>query len=95
MAQKKKIGSPAQLEIRQCETSLSSERFRDMLDEIAKRHTATEPVNFDQVADMFTSIIEGGLVVGKATHDPRSLPEQILLYRHFVKMLFQPRPAAA
>lgn len=35
------------------------------------------------------------VAVGKATHDPRSLPEQILLYRHFVKMLFQPWPAAA
>ena len=34
MAQKKKIGSPAQLEIRQCETPLSSERFRDMLEEL-------------------------------------------------------------
>lgn len=32
MAQKKKIGSPAQLEIRRCETSLSAERFRDMLE---------------------------------------------------------------
>ena len=32
MTPKKKIGSPAQLEIRQCETSLSSERFRDMLE---------------------------------------------------------------
>jgi len=70
-------------------------RFRDMLDDIAECHTAAAPVDFDQVADMFTSTIEGGLVVGKATHDPRSLPEQILLYRHFVKMLFQPRPAAA
>ena len=39
MTQKKKIGSPAQLEIRQCETSLSSERFRDMLEGLVN----TEP----------------------------------------------------
>ena len=39
MAQKKKIGSPAQLEIRQCETSLSAERFRDMLETLV----STEP----------------------------------------------------
>ena len=39
MAQKKKIGSPAQLEIRQCETSLSAERFRDMLEALV----STEP----------------------------------------------------
>jgi hypothetical protein len=39
MAQKKKIGSPAQLEIRQCETSLSAERFRDMLEKLV----STEP----------------------------------------------------
>jgi hypothetical protein len=39
MAQKKKIGSPAQLEIRQCETPLSAERFRDMLETLV----STEP----------------------------------------------------
>jgi AcrR family transcriptional regulator len=69
-------------------------RFRDMLDEIASRHRPAEPVDFDQVADMFTSIIEGGLVVGKAIRDTQALPEQILLYRHYVKLLFQ-RPVAA
>jgi hypothetical protein len=39
MTPKKKIGSPAQLEIRQCETSLSAERFRDMLEGLVN----TEP----------------------------------------------------
>ena len=39
MAQKKKIGSPAQLEVRQCVTSLSAERFRDMLEALV----STEP----------------------------------------------------
>jgi hypothetical protein len=39
MAQKKKIGSLAQLEIRQCETPLSAERFRDMLETLV----STEP----------------------------------------------------
>ena len=39
MAQKKKIGSPAKMEIRQCETSLSAERFRDMLEALV----STEP----------------------------------------------------
>ena len=39
MAHKKKTGSPGQLEIRQCETSLSAERFRDMLEALV----STEP----------------------------------------------------
>ena len=39
MAQKKKIGSPTQLEIRQCETPLSAERFRDRLEVLV----STEP----------------------------------------------------
>jgi hypothetical protein len=39
MAQKKKIGSLAQLEIRRCETPLSAERFRDMLETLV----STEP----------------------------------------------------
>jgi len=40
MAQKKKIGSPAQLEIRQCETPLSAERFRDMLEALVSKEPA-------------------------------------------------------
>ena len=39
MAQKKRIGSPTQLEIRQCETPLSAERFRDRLEALV----STEP----------------------------------------------------
>ena len=39
MSQKKKNGSPAQLEIRQCETLLSAERFRDRLEVLV----STEP----------------------------------------------------
>jgi len=40
MAQKKKIGSRAQLEIRQCETPLSAERFRDMLETLVSTDPA-------------------------------------------------------
>jgi hypothetical protein len=40
MAQKKKIGSPAQLEIHQCETPLSAERFRDMLETLVSTDPA-------------------------------------------------------
>ena len=39
MAQKKRTGSPTQLEIRQCETPLSAERFRDRLEVLV----STEP----------------------------------------------------
>ena len=40
MTQKKKIGSPAQLEIRQCETPLSAERFRNMLETLVSTDPA-------------------------------------------------------
>ena len=40
MAQEKKTGSPGQLEIRQCETPLSAERFRDMLEELVNTDPA-------------------------------------------------------
>jgi hypothetical protein len=40
MAQKKKIGAPGQLEIRQCETPLSAERFRDMLEALVSAEPA-------------------------------------------------------
>ena len=40
MAQKKKTGSLVQLEIRYCETPLSGERFRDMLEELVNTNPA-------------------------------------------------------
>jgi TetR/AcrR family transcriptional repressor of nem operon len=65
-------------------------RFRGMFEEIMAVYTPREPFDMDQLADMVSTVIEGGIVLSKALKEPQSLPEQILVLRNFIKMLFQP-----
>jgi len=51
-------------------------------------------VDLDTLADMATTLVEGGLILGRALQDVAILPKQILLYRDFVRSLFAPKPAA-
>lgn len=65
-------------------------RFRQILDDIAKVYPPREPVDLDELADMVSTIMEGGIVMSKALRNPDSLPRQILLFRTFIKLLFSP-----
>lgn len=65
-------------------------RFRRIIDEIAEHHEPREPVDFDALADMVSSTVEGGLVLSRATGDSDILPRQILLLRSYIKLLFAP-----
>ncbi|MBB5537336.1 TetR/AcrR family transcriptional regulator [Rhizobium giardinii] len=65
-------------------------RFRGMFDEIFAVYTPREQFDVDQLADMVSTVIEGGIVLSKALKEPQSLPGQILVFRSFVKLLFQP-----
>jgi AcrR family transcriptional regulator len=63
-------------------------RFRAILDAIAERYPPRDPVDLDALADMVSAVLEGGLVLSRATEDPAILPAQILLLRSYVKLLF-------
>ncbi len=65
-------------------------RFGALLAEIAEQHPPREPVDTEALADMVSRIIEGGLVLGRATGDPQILPTQLMLLRHYVQLLFEP-----
>lgn len=67
-------------------------RFRRMLDEIGKRYRPREPIDLDELADMVSTTIEGGIVMAKAIGDPTSLKRQILTFRLMVQALFVPIP---
>lgn len=64
------------------------DRFHAMLREAAERHEQVLAVDLEQVADMLTGVIEGGLVLTRVYDDPTSLPRQINLYRQFVASIF-------
>jgi AcrR family transcriptional regulator len=63
-------------------------RFRERLDLIARRYPPRQEVDLDAMADMISTLVEGGLILGRAFNDITILPRQILLYRDFVKAVF-------
>ncbi|MDN5926206.1 MAG: TetR/AcrR family transcriptional regulator [Hyphomicrobiales bacterium] len=65
-------------------------RFRRGLDAITAVYPPVEAVDLNALADMISTVIEGGLVLGRATKNDKILPEQIHLVRSYIKLLFQP-----
>jgi AcrR family transcriptional regulator len=68
-------------------------RFRALIDAIETRYRPREPVDPDELADMVSSVLEGGIVMAKALRDPLVLKRQILTFRAMVQALYVPRAA--
>lgn len=67
-----------------------NERFRGAVNEIALVYPPRETVDIGDVADMFSCVVDGGIIMSRALGDPRRLERQILAFRSFVKLLFSP-----
>lgn len=63
-------------------------RFSGYLKEIAGRYPPKIAVDLEELADMLTTLIEGGLILGKIQSEPELLPRQLVLYRSFVRAVF-------
>lgn len=63
--------------------------FREKLDAIAETHPPKVAVDLDGVADMMTTLVDGGIILSKVIQDKYALPRQIEMYRTFVKTIFQ------
>ena len=63
-------------------------RFRARFDLIAEKYPPRQAVDFDALADMATALVEGGIILGRVFKDNDALPQQILLYRDFVRGIF-------
>jgi AcrR family transcriptional regulator len=63
-------------------------RFRERFETIAELYPPKQLVDFDALADMAATLVEGGLVMGRMLNDNSVLPKQILLYRDFVQAIF-------
>lgn len=66
-------------------------RFRAMFDEIFAHYRPREEVEPDELADMVSTLLEGGIVMAKALSEPLALKRQILAYRAMLKGFFVPR----
>ena len=66
-------------------------RYRAIFDEIAKTYPPRDDVDLDALADFVSTVAEGGVVMGKALHEPQMVAGQVMLLRSYIKLLFEPR----
>ena len=64
-------------------------RFHERFVRIAQVYPPRAGVDLEALSDMAATLTEGALVLGRALRDPKILPAQILLYREFVRSVFQ------
>jgi len=63
-------------------------RFHERLLIIAERYPPRPEVDLEALADMASSMVEGGMIVGRALRDGTILPRQVMLYRDYVRSVF-------
>jgi AcrR family transcriptional regulator len=61
------------------------------LEKVAALYSARAPMSLTAVADMFTSSVEGGIILSRILQSNEPLADQIMLYRQYLQLLFQPQ----
>lgn len=59
------------------------------LEKIAEIHTPVRDINLTALADMFTSVVEGGILLSRILESNKHLSDQILQYRDYLEILFR------
>jgi AcrR family transcriptional regulator len=65
-------------------------RFRAIFEEIAAVYPPREPIALDDLAEMISCLVDGGIIMSKTLNDPKRLERQILAFRSCVKLIFTP-----
>lgn len=65
-------------------------RFRERLEKIAERYEPRIDIDLDDLADMLSAVGDGGIILSRVVGDKNLLPKQMLLYRDFVRLVFEP-----
>ena len=65
-------------------------RFGERLRLIAERYPPRHEVDLEALADMASTLVEGGLILGRVLRDATIVPRQVLLFRDFVRLIFTP-----
>ena len=69
-------------------------RFMERLERIAKRYPPRIDVDLEEVADHVAVVVDGAITLTKTLKERALLAKQILHYRNYVKLLFEPAHAA-
>jgi TetR/AcrR family transcriptional regulator, transcriptional repressor for nem operon len=68
--------------------------FRGRLEAIVMAYPTAEPIDLEAAARLVSCVVDGGIIMSKTLADPKILPQQILMVRSYIKLLFQPAAAA-
>lgn len=63
-------------------------RFVGHLTAIAERYPPKVEIDLETLADMFTCVVDGGIIMSRGVNDPGVLTRQIMAYRTFVRAVF-------
>lgn len=64
--------------------------FHAELLKVAERHPMRDAVELEELADMLSTVIEGGIILAKTLRDPKALGRQLMMVRSYIKLLFAP-----
>ena len=62
--------------------------FLQRLTRIAERYQPKIPIELTALADMANTVMDGGIIQSRIMRDKAILPQQIMLYRDFVRAVF-------
>ena len=63
-------------------------RFLERIERIVEVYPPRIEVNLSHLADMFSCVVDGGIILSRLTKDPKALPAQLNLYRDFIRLIF-------
>lgn len=62
--------------------------FREQIDKINAQYTPRDNAGSNHLADMLSTIIEGGIIVSRALGDSSILVKQLIEYRRYINLLY-------
>lgn len=62
--------------------------FLEQFEKVAEKYPMKIDRPLEELADMLTSVIEGGIVMSRCLDDRDILPNQLLHYRNYIRMVF-------
>ena len=69
-------------------------RYLGLLNQISSRYRPRDSICIEHLADSLPAIADGAAMLSRVRADPKILPQQILIARSYLKLLFSPDRAA-
>jgi len=63
--------------------------FREQIDKINQVYSQSTALSSNDLADMLSTIMEGGIVVSRALNDSTILVRQLMTYRSYIELLYR------